>query len=184
LFYNKGSRVRRSPLKKVENLNFVPLNLHIEQFVVDNEISNSSEKRCYEFTTVGAFTTAHTNKLTNMKPIEQLMMNDKPFEFNNNAGTKQNLIENTIVLHFYSLKVFIQILNELATINEKPNPENEELIQFEDTTFKANSSENQVFYKHHKRSINNDFYQLIYKFLSLLIRFGALNLNSKMSRNT
>lgn len=136
----------------------MPLNLHVEQFLVDNDNSSSSEKRCYEFTTVGAFTTAHTNKLTNMKPIEQLMMNDKPFEFNNNAGTKQNLIENTIVLHFYSLKVFIQILNELVTINEKANPENDELIQFEETAFKANSNENQVFYKLHKRLINYEFF--------------------------
>lgn len=96
----------------------MPINLHLEQYVVEN--SNGGEKSCYDFTTVGAFTVFHTHKNNNVKPVEVLMMRDKPFEFNNNnAGGPQDLIENEIVLNFYSIRVFIQISHDLVTLADK-----------------------------------------------------------------
>lgn len=98
----------------------MPVNLHLEQLLVE---STKDKKACYEFTTVGAFTVVHTRKLTNMKPVESLMLNDKPFDFNNNNNNSNKsvgseLIENEILLNFYALKLFIQLAGELASFQD------------------------------------------------------------------
>jgi hypothetical protein len=94
----------------------------MEQFVVE---TSSKDSRCYDFTSCGAFTTAHTYKPKFMKPIQYLMFYDKPFTFGTTAtaAASQNeplIIENELLLNFYSLKLFIQIGNDLRTLNENP----------------------------------------------------------------
>jgi hypothetical protein len=104
----------------VENLKFIPVNLHLEQFLVEKQAENRSEAVTYDFTSVGAFTTVHTNKPMFIKPVDLLMMNDKPFVFNRNANSnkessrpEEELIENEILLLFFALKLYIQIGDDL-----------------------------------------------------------------------
>ena len=101
----------------------MPINLHLEQFTVEK--GQQEESDCYDFTSVGAFTTAHTNKMTYQKPIELLMYYDKPFSFspdsNNNNQTQvdsnnRTPIENEILLNFYTLKIFIEIGNNIKLL--------------------------------------------------------------------
>jgi hypothetical protein len=122
---NTGVKFRRSTLKAVENLKFVPINLHVEQFVVETSPSplfdepDRVERTSYDFTSVGAFTTCHTSRQNVIKPVEVLMQEDKPFNFNPAMLTKKaNLVENEIALHFYALKLFIQIANELIACRD------------------------------------------------------------------
>ena len=121
------AKFRRSTLKSVENLKFIPINLHLEHFQVERSLM---ESECYDFTSVGAFTTAHTNKPTFTRPIESLMFFDRPFNFiqpstniNNNNNKNQNahrqLIENEILMNFYSLKILIQLGNHIKILKEQ-----------------------------------------------------------------
>lgn len=57
------------------------------------------------------------------------MLQDRPFEFNNNALIRKSLIENEIVLHFFALKTFIQIANSLDTIKLENHDQND-VIKF------------------------------------------------------
>jgi hypothetical protein len=118
-------KFRKSTLKNVENLKFIPVNLHLEQFLVEKKVENRSETVSYDFTSVGAFTTVHTNKPMFIKPVDLLMMNDKPFVFTKPANSnkeksrsEEDLIEHEILLQFFALKLYIQIgddLNEFFT---------------------------------------------------------------------
>ena len=82
----------------------------MEHFLVEND---EHEKACYEFTSVGAFTTAHTNKLNIQKPIETLKFFDKPFNFqpvvSANASEPRAEIENEALLGHFTLKILIEI---------------------------------------------------------------------------
>lgn len=56
-----------------------------------------------------------------MKPIEMLMQSDRGFDFTDHQSTfhrSASVIDNEIVLHFYTLKLFIQTLNELTMARE------------------------------------------------------------------
>lgn len=104
----------------MENLKFIPVNLHLEQFLVERQVENRSETVTYDFTSVGAFTTVHTNKPMFIKPVDLLMMNDKPFVFNKSGNLnkdssrpEEELIENEILLMFFALKLYIQIGDDL-----------------------------------------------------------------------
>ena len=121
--------IRKSSLKAVESQKFIPINLHLEQFLVEkyqtqqsfNALNTLNEKRAYNFTSVGAFTTVHTNKPTNAISIDQLMINDKLFkfkskdliDFKSEDTIEFEPIENEILLNFYSLKLFIELGEDL-----------------------------------------------------------------------
>ncbi|CAF0704911.1 unnamed protein product [Brachionus calyciflorus] len=117
-------RVKKSPLKSVEPLKFIPVNLHLEQFLVETnhsqifEDTSLSEKTCYDFTSVGAFTTIHTCKSNFSKSLEALMHNDKKFEFDdpNDSINKYKTIDNEIWLVFYSIKLLSDIGNQLIEL--------------------------------------------------------------------
>ena len=121
MFFFSKEKFRKSTLKNVENLKFIPVNLHLEQFLVERQAEARSEAVTYDFTSVGAFTTVHTNKPMFIKPVDLLMMNDKPFVFNRNGNSikesssnpVEELIENEILLMFFALKVYIQIGDDL-----------------------------------------------------------------------
>ena len=136
IVFKKGS-FKKSTLKNTENLKFIPVNLHLEQLVVEqnypqqsfNALSSLSDKKTYNFTSVGAFTTIHTNKPTNSISIDQLMVNDKHFKFKskdlidfmNDEETQSDPIENEIFLNFFSLKLFIEIGEELKFLKKACN---------------------------------------------------------------
>lgn len=123
-------RIKKSTLKNVEDLKFIPVNLHLEQFLVEtnkNPFFQESEKlkaACYEFTSVGAFTTVHTSKPDSAKPLDYLMYNEKEFDFSPVKSSFDSdilvtkLIDNQILLCFYSLKLFIQLGNQLIDLKE------------------------------------------------------------------
>jgi hypothetical protein len=129
--------LRKSSLKNVENLKFIPINLHLEKFLVQNiestnnsgysydflaEKQNSKEtKSCYDFVSVGAFTTVHTNKKTNQKSVETLMSTDMPFKFNRPADKFTDPIRDETIMMFYSLKLLILIGNDLKNCKKISN---------------------------------------------------------------
>ena len=110
-----------------------------------NSLNALTEKRVYNFTSVGAFTTVHTNKPTNTISIDQLMINDKLFKFKgkdlidlgSDDGKDLEAIENEILLNIYSLKLFIEIGEDLKSL-KKTNTDQEKL------TVKLNSLKNHL----------------------------------------
>ena len=135
-------KFRPSPTKGIENQKFVPVNLHLEQFLVESldsmvsataangqQESMSNEQTCYTFTSVGAFTTIHTNKPSFRKSVEQLILSDKEFVFEKESDTdlpsvaisssnQPVVLHNEIVVHFYALKLFIQASDSIQTIKK------------------------------------------------------------------
>ncbi len=116
-------------MKSADNLKFIPTNLHLENFLVeriDVQESTSSleagssqtntEKSCYAFTSVGAFTTFHTNKPNYKKTLDQLMILDRGFKFEKNGYL--NSIDNELVLNFYSLKLLIQLGDTIHDLSQ------------------------------------------------------------------
>ena len=98
-------KLKKSSLKNEENLKFIPVNLHMEQFIAESCFDGQATKRsCYDFSTVGAFTTVHVAKSA-QKSVELLMKN-----------SKDNNYKNEVFLNFYSLKIFILLLNDLKLI--------------------------------------------------------------------
>lgn len=84
-------------------------------------------KKAYNFTSVGAFTTVHTNKPTHAISIDQLMLNDKQFKFktrdlidfgDESPDDKLERIENEILVNFYALKLFIELGSDLKQLND------------------------------------------------------------------
>ena len=108
----------------MENIKFLPINLHLERLVVEQSFNLSEKKiKHHDFTSVGAFTTAHTNKLAFPKPIESIMMNEQPFLFNysHQDGFEHNLVPNQIIyneilLVYYALKLLIQIVQDIREL--------------------------------------------------------------------
>lgn len=112
-------------MKAVENLKFIPVNLHVEHFLVETNQSNLFDNNslkdvsCYDFTSVGAFTTVHTCKSNYFKSIEALIYNDQPFEFDDsNQANKMRLIDSEIFLVFYSLKILSTLGVQLIELKE------------------------------------------------------------------
>ncbi len=91
-----------------------------------NALSNLNEKKLYNFTSVGAFTTVHNYKPTYSISVDQLMINDRNFkfknknliEFMNDNETSLEAIENEILLNFFSLKLFIEIGEEIKSLKK------------------------------------------------------------------
>ncbi len=132
-------KFRSSNLKGAENLKFIPTNLHLENFLVEQvnvskqatsepllidfdqpqqEQTTHVEKTCYPFTSVGAFTTIHTNKPNYKMSVDQLMISDRGFSFEKDPFIRY--IDNELVLHFYSLKLLIQlgdIIKDLGSLH-------------------------------------------------------------------
>lgn len=98
------------------------MNLHLEQFLANTNQNQmfaedgQIENACYDFISVGAFTTAHTNKPI-IKPLDWLMINDKRFEFGESLS-QNKYIENEILLNFYSLKIFISLGQQLVDLKD------------------------------------------------------------------
>jgi hypothetical protein len=91
-------------LKHEEELKFIPINLHVEQFLVESKYNDQENREeCYDFTSVGAFTSAHVAKASGPRSVEILMKNSE----NNKSDT---------FLIFFALKIFILILNDLKII--------------------------------------------------------------------
>ena len=99
-------KFRPSSLKGVENLKFIPINLHLENLILeqinvkqqqllidlsDGNEQSTHEMSCYPFTSVGAFTTFHTNKPTYKKSLEELMISDKGFKFDKADNVIKNI---------------------------------------------------------------------------------------------
>ena len=117
--------------------------MHLEHFLVEknlpqqsfNALSNLNEKKVYNFTSVGAFTTVHTNKPAYSISVDQLMVNDKNFkfknkdliEFMNDDETSLEVIENEILLNFFSLKLFIEIGEEIKSLKKENNSSREKV---------------------------------------------------------
>lgn len=98
-------------MKTYEDLMFIPVNLHLEQFDVESQFDGNEKKQtCHEFTSVGAFTTVHVNK-SPQNSAEVLMHSE-------NSMKQHFLIKNEVTLVFYSLKVFIYLLNDLKLISK------------------------------------------------------------------
>lgn len=106
-FSNRNEKLKRSTQKHYEDLKFIPINLHNEHFVVESEnYAGEAKTSCYDFVSVGAFTTMHTSKSIFPRVAESLMINEQ----------SDAIIANEPILVFYSLKILILILNDLKTL--------------------------------------------------------------------
>ena len=95
-------------------MKFIPVNMHVEHFVVESKYDSGPKKKkksCYDFTSVGAFTTVHVDKTRQTSSVEALM------RYENSNNHEPLLIKNEVTLVFYSLKIFIHILNDMLVIN-------------------------------------------------------------------
>ena len=100
-------------------------------------MNNLNEKNVYNFTSVGACTTIHTNKPTYSISEDQLMITDKYFKFKskdlidfmNDEEQCLEPIENEILLNFFSLKLFIEIGEEIKML-KKANVSSREKVYF------------------------------------------------------
>lgn len=100
-------------MKDIDDLKFIPVNLHLEQFDVESQYDGETKKKSsYDFTSVGAFTTVHYNKPEAQISVENLMKSES-------LSLKQpaSLLKHEVTLVFFSLKIFIYILNDLVLIN-------------------------------------------------------------------
>lgn len=130
-------KLKKSTLKTIENLKFIPVNLHLEQFIVETNQSfvsddnNLKELTCYDFTSVGAFTTVHTCKSNFSKSMEALIYNDRPFDFeDSNQTDKIKLLESEIFLVFYALKILSTLGVQLIDLKDHTfHKKSEKLIQ-------------------------------------------------------
>ena len=84
--------------------------MHLEQILVESNYDDGiTKKSCYDFTSVGAFTTVHMTK-PRPNSIEALMRSEA-------NKIPALIIKNEVTLMFYTLKIFIYILNDLTLIN-------------------------------------------------------------------
>lgn len=112
-FAQRAEKLKRSTLKHYEDLKFIPVNLHCEHFLVEStDYTNVLKSNCYDFVSVGAFTTTHFAKSIFPKQAESVL-ND--YNAVNNTSNK-NLIISEPILVFYSLKTFIMVLNDLKAL--------------------------------------------------------------------
>ena len=113
-------KFKRSKSKDSEPLKFIPVNLHLEKFLVDSSQLSTVNKLvkkkrlAYDFTSVGAFTNVHVERNPLPRSVEVLMNCEQQNEY----SPRSQIIQNEIVLVFYSLKVFTTILNILKLIKE------------------------------------------------------------------
>jgi hypothetical protein len=99
-------------LKSQEELKFIPINMHLEHFIVESKYDKGPKKKsCYDFTSVGAFTTVHVEKTRQASSVEALMHNESPLY------NIPFLIKNEVTLVFYSLKIFNNILSDMLLIS-------------------------------------------------------------------
>lgn len=117
-FSMRNEKLKRSSQKHYEDLKFIPINLHNEQFEVEsNDYDGNLKKNCYEFVSVGAFTTEHVSKSIFSKNVETLMKTEQKFGIANPIDDKtEQIIHNEPILLFYSLKILILILDDLETV--------------------------------------------------------------------
>ncbi len=85
--------------------------MHVERFIVESKYDKLPKKRsCYDFTSVGAFTAVHFEKARHKTSVEALMRYE-------NSNNETLMIKNETFLVFYSLKIFIEILNDMLLIS-------------------------------------------------------------------
>lgn len=110
-FAQRDEKIKKSVMKTYEDLMFIPVNLHLEQFDVESQYDGNPKKQtCHDFTSVGAFTTVHVNKSTQYS-AEALMCNES-------SKKSPFIIKNEVTLVFFSLKIFIYLLNDLSLISK------------------------------------------------------------------
>ena len=117
-FSMRNENLKRSSQKNYEDLKFIPINLHNEQFEVESiDYTGNLKNSCYEFVSVGAFTAEHVSKSIYPKNIENIMKTEQKFGITNpiNDNTEKH-IHNEPILLFYSLKILILVLDELEAI--------------------------------------------------------------------
>ena len=108
-FAQRSEKLKRSTLKQYEDLKFIPINLHCEHFLVEsNDYTNTLKTKCYDFVSVGAFTTSHVAKSIFPKQTDYII--------SEHTNTHKNLMLSEPILVFYSLKVLILVLNNLKQI--------------------------------------------------------------------
>ncbi len=117
-FSMRNEKIKRSSQKQEEILKFIPINLHNEHFLVESrDYTGDIKNSCYDFVSVGAFTTTHMAKSILPRQTETLMNNSRSFEFKStDSGDKYKQIFSEPILLFYSLKILISISNDLKLV--------------------------------------------------------------------
>jgi len=90
------------------------VNLHLEQFDVVSQFDGLAEKKnSYDFTSVGAFTTVHQNKPEPQMTVVNLMKSESL-----SLKEPSHILKHEVTLVFFSLKIFIYLLNDLVLISK------------------------------------------------------------------
>ena len=95
-------------------MKFIPTNFHYESIQITSSINGENEKfSTHEFNSVGAFTTFHSNKTQH---TSEEFLSDYAKIIKENVSNEKPIIQDELVLLFYSLQVFANLLETYLSI--------------------------------------------------------------------